>query len=198
MGVLTAELGTHPVGHFLESFLRHHDRSRLQLELIETQPRWEERNRSLRALAHHALLLPQADPVVRRALIRERDYAVIVETSGFTTASGLPLLAERLAPVQCHYVGFHASTHLPTLDWFIADAALLPPELEPQFSERIWRLPRPWAAYTPPPMSCRKPRHCRPMSRCCSAPATRWPSSAPKPWPTGLRRCEPCPRPGCC
>lgn len=150
VGILTAELGTHPVGHFLESVLRHHHRGRLQLELIETQPRWEERNRSLRALAHDSLLLPQADLAARRALIRERGYQVIVETSGFTTASGLPLLAERLAPVQCHWVGFHASTHLPTLDWFIADAALLPPELEPQFSERIWRLPRPWAAYTPP------------------------------------------------
>ncbi len=150
VGVLTAELGTHPVGHFLESVLRHHHRGRLQLELIETQPRWEERNRSLRALAHDSLLLPQADLAARRALIRERGYQVIVETSGFTSASGLPLLAERLAPVQCHWVGFHASTHLPTLDWFIADAALLPPELEPQFSERIWRLPRPWAAYTPP------------------------------------------------
>jgi len=150
VGLLTAELGTHPVGHVLESLLRHHNRTRLQLELIETQPRWEERNRSLRALAHHALLLPQADLAARRALIRERGYQVIVETSGFTTASGLPLLAERLAPVQCHWLGFHASTHLPTLDWFIADPALLPPELETQFSERIWRLPRPWAAYTPP------------------------------------------------
>ncbi|MGB5134626.1 MAG: tetratricopeptide repeat protein [Prochlorococcaceae cyanobacterium] len=150
VGILSAELGTHPVGHFLESVLRHHNPSRLQLELIETQPRWEERNRSLRALAHHALLLPQADLTARRALIRERGYQVIVETSGFTSASGLPLLAERLAPVQCHWVGFHASTHLPTLDWFIADAALLPPDLEGQFSERIWRLPRPWAAYTPP------------------------------------------------
>ncbi|MGL6134763.1 MAG: hypothetical protein ACRC1L_11335 [Prochlorococcaceae cyanobacterium] len=150
VGILSAELGTHPVGHFLESFLSYLDRSRLQLELIETQPRWEERNRSLRALAHDALLLPQAEVAVRRAQVRERGSQGSVETSGFTTASGLPLLAERLAPVQCHYVGFHASTHLPTLDWFIADAALLPPELEPQFSERIWRLPRPWAAYSPP------------------------------------------------
>ncbi len=150
VGILTAELGTHPVSHFLESFLRHHDRSRLQVELIETQPRWEGRNRELRALAHDALQLPQADVAVRRGLIRERGYQVIVETSGFTTASGLPLLAERLAPVQCHWVGFHASTFLSTLDWFIADAVLLPPELEEQFSERIWRLPRPWAAYTPP------------------------------------------------
>ncbi len=150
MGILTAELGNHPVGHFLESFLRHHDCSRLQVELIETQSRWEERNRSLRALGHDALLLPQADMAQRRALISARGYDVIVETSGFTTASGLPLLSERLAPVLCHWAGFHASTHLPTIVWFIADVALMPPELEPQFSERIWRLPRPWAAYTPP------------------------------------------------
>jgi predicted O-linked N-acetylglucosamine transferase (SPINDLY family) len=182
VGILSAELGTHPVGHFLESFLRHHDRSRQQLELIETQPRWEERNRTLRALAHHALLLPQADLAARRALIRERGYQVIVETSGFPTASGLPLLAERLAPVQCHYVGFHASTHLPTLDWFIADAALLPPELEDQFSERIWRLPRPWAAYSPPAEL---------------PPAVSLPASAPTPLPTGQRPCGRCPRPSC-
>lgn len=150
VGILTAELGSHPVSQFLEGLLRHHNRQRLQLELIETQPRWENRNQELRQLAHDTLLLPQADATVRRDLIRSRHYDVILETSGFTTASGLPLLAERLAPVQCHYVGFHASTLLPSIDWFIADPALLPPELDDQFSERIWRLPRPWAACTPP------------------------------------------------
>ena len=150
VGILTADLGQHPVGHFLEGFLRHHDRRRLQVELIETQPRWESRNRELRTLAHACLQLPQADIDLRRELLRERHYDVIMETSGFTTASGLPLLVDRLAPVQCHYLGFHASTLLPTIDWFIADPVLLPFELEPQFSERIWRLPRPWAAYTPP------------------------------------------------
>jgi predicted O-linked N-acetylglucosamine transferase (SPINDLY family) len=150
VGILSAELGNHPVSCFLESFLRHHDRSRFEVELIQTQPRQETRNRVLCDLAHASLLLPQGNAEVSRDLIRERGYQVILETSGFTMASGLPLLAERLAPVQCHYVGFHASTFLPTIDWFIADPVLLPPELEQQFSERIWRLPRPWAAYTPP------------------------------------------------
>ncbi len=150
VGILTAELGTHPVGDFLESFLCHHDRSRLQVELIETRPRWEHRNRVLRALAHDSLLLPQAEAEVCRELIHDRGYRVIVETSGFATASGLPLLAGRLAPVQCHWVGFHASTFLDSIDWFLADPVLIPSELECQFSERIWRLPRPWAAYTPP------------------------------------------------
>ncbi len=189
VGILSAELGTHPVGHFLESFLRHHDRTRLQLVLIETQPRWEERNRTLRALAHDSLLLPQADAATRRALIRERGYEVLVETSGFTTASGLPLLAERLAPVQCHYVGFHASTHLPTLDWFIADAALLPPELEPQFSERIWRLPRPWAAYSPPaelPPAISLPASAAPVFGSCNQVAKLGPATLSY-WAAALR-----------
>lgn len=149
VGILTAEIGNHPVSHFLESFLRHHNRQRLEVELIETQARWEERSFALRALAADSLLLPEASIEERRQRIRERGYQVIVETSGFTSASGLDLLAERLAPVQCHYVGFHASTCLDSIDWFLADSVLIPPELEGQFTERIWRLPRPWAAYMP-------------------------------------------------
>lgn len=150
VAILTAEPGSHPVSFFLESFLRHHDRSRLQVELVETRPLSESRDGRLRGLAHASLQLPKADQAQQRDLIRDRGYTVIVETSGFTAGSGLSLLAERLAPVQCHYIGFHASTLLSTIDWFIADPVLLPPELEYQFSERIWRLPRPWAAYTPP------------------------------------------------
>jgi predicted O-linked N-acetylglucosamine transferase (SPINDLY family) len=149
VGILTAEIGNHPVSHFLESFLRHHNRQRLQVELIETQERGDERSFALRALAADSLLLPDVSMAEQRQRIRERRYQVIVETSGFTLASGLDLLTERLAPVQCHYVGFHASTFLETIDWFLADSVLIPPELESQFTERIWRLPRPWAAYAP-------------------------------------------------
>lgn len=150
VGILTAEIGTHPVSFFLAGLLIHCDRSRLHLEAIQTQPREETRNRELLSLTDDWLLLPQANADQCRALIHNRSYDVIIETSGFTAFSGLHLLAERLAPVQCHYVGFHASTFLPTIDWFIADKSLVPSELENQFSERVWRLPRPWAAYTPP------------------------------------------------
>jgi predicted O-linked N-acetylglucosamine transferase (SPINDLY family) len=150
VGLLTAELGDHAVGYFLESFLRHHDRRQLQVELIETQPRPEPRSAALRALAADSFLLPERDRNEARRRIQERHYEVIMETSGFTSASGLDLLASRLAPVQCHYIGFHATTGLDTIDWFVADAHLVPAELESQFSERIWRLERPWAAYTFP------------------------------------------------
>lgn len=127
VGILSAELGNHAVGRFLESFLRHYQRDRLEVELIETQARGETQNQTLRGLADHAFLLPERDHQRSWAMIEQRRYAVILETSGFTSASSLDLLVRRLAPVQCHYIGFHATTELDTIDWFIADPHLLPP-----------------------------------------------------------------------
>jgi predicted O-linked N-acetylglucosamine transferase (SPINDLY family) len=71
---------------------------------------------------------------------------VIVETSGFTANSGIEILAERCAPVQCHYIGFHASTGLDTMDWFIGDELTAAEDLADQYVERLWPLPRPWLA----------------------------------------------------
>jgi predicted O-linked N-acetylglucosamine transferase (SPINDLY family) len=82
-----------------------------------------------------------------RSLIQGRHYDIIIETSGFTQDSGIALLAQRCAPIQCHYIGYHASTGLSTIDYFIGDHEVTPPEFSDQFSERLVRLPRPWLAY---------------------------------------------------
>jgi predicted O-linked N-acetylglucosamine transferase (SPINDLY family) len=84
-----------------------------------------------------------------RDLIRSRQLDILVETSGFTANSAIELLAERCAPVQCHYIGYHATTGLDTIDWFIGDAETVPEEFAPQFVEGLWRLPRPWLARQP-------------------------------------------------
>ena len=58
--------------------------------------------------------------------------------------------------MQCHYVGFCGTTGLATIDYMIGDAVLTPPELQNQFSEKLWPLPRCWSTYaptfTPPPL----------------------------------------------
>ncbi|MCU0530078.1 MAG: FkbM family methyltransferase [Cyanobium sp. Prado107] len=151
VGILSAEIGDHVVSLFLEPFLRHHDRQRLEVELIEMkhhQTAWAD---ELRALAHAVIPLGDVTRPEARRRIRSRAYHVIVETSGFTSHSGIELLAERCAPVQCHYIGFHASTGLDTIDWFIGDAITAAPELAYQYVEGLWRLPRLWLASCRPP-----------------------------------------------
>jgi len=151
IGFLSAEIGNHVVASFLEPFLLHYDRSRFSVELFAVARRFD--TVAERLVAHadeHWLLSGMAMPQAR-ALIRSRRLDVLVETSGFTRDSGIDLLAERCAPVQCHYIGFHATTALDTIDWFIGDAETVPEAFAPQFVERLWRLPRPWLACNPHP-----------------------------------------------
>jgi len=146
------------VAFFLETFLRHYDRERFAVELFAVSRRFEEAAERMVTLVDRHWLLSGMAPTQARALIRSRRLDVLVETSGFTRDSGIDLLAERCAPVQCHYIGFHATTALDTIDWFIGDAETVPEEFAPQFVEGLWRLPRPWLAcmpddYLPPALS---------------------------------------------
>jgi protein O-GlcNAc transferase len=147
VGLLSADIGSHVVGWFLDSLLRHHDPARCQLELLSMKRRYESYSEALIAMAEGFHSLEGLPDTQARALMRERDYDLIVDTSGYTGGTGIHLLAERCAPVQAHYIGYHATTGLATIDAFIGDEETAAPELQEQFSERLWRLPRPWLAF---------------------------------------------------
>ena len=151
IGFLSAEIGQHVVGSFLGSFLEHYDRSRFAVELFAASRRFDATAEWMAArVDRHWLLSGMAAPQARR-LIRSRRLDLLVETSGFTRDTAIDLLAERCAPLQCHYIGFHATTGLDTIDWFIGDAETVPESFASQFSEGLWRLPRPWLARIPDP-----------------------------------------------
>ncbi|MFM9071946.1 MAG: tetratricopeptide repeat protein [Cyanobium sp.] len=147
VGLLSADIGSHVVGRFLDPLLRHHDPLRTHLELVSMRRRYEESSEALIGLADGFHSLEGLPAAQARDLLRQQNYDLIVDTSGYTRNSGLHLLAERCAPVQAHYIGYHATTGLPTIDWFIGDGETASEELQDQFSERLWRLPRPWLAY---------------------------------------------------
>lgn len=146
VGFLSAELGDHVVSKFLEPFLTHYDRSRFEVELIEVHEHRSLKALQLGQLADAVLTVQGLNLEDSRQRIRSRGYNVIVETSGFTQNSGISILADRCAPVQCHYIGFHASTGLETIDWFIGDELTAAEELSDQYVEKLWRLPRLWLA----------------------------------------------------
>jgi predicted O-linked N-acetylglucosamine transferase (SPINDLY family) len=149
IGFLSAEIGNHVVASFLFSFLENYDRDHFAVELFAASRRFDATASELAKLADHHWLLDGMEIGRARDLIRSRQLDILVETSGFTADSAIELLAERCAPVQCHYIGYHATTGLDTIDWFIGDAETVPEEFAPQFVEGLWRLPRPWLARRP-------------------------------------------------
>ena len=158
--LISGDIGDHSVSCFLEPVLRSIDRDRFQLVLALTHRRREARAQELEQLADELIDLTGLGEVEAVVVLRQSSCAVAIDTSGWTEHNPLRLLRHRVAPVQCHYVGFCGTTGLANMDYMIGDAVLTPHELQNQFSERILALPRCWSTYaptfTPPPLRDRR------------------------------------------
>ena len=146
IGILSAEIKEHVVAFFLTPFLENYDRSRFQVDLLLVKSVDDQRSRYLKGLADSVVDLGGFDQFQARQVVMDRRYDIVLETSAYLHSASLFILSHRCAPVQCHYIGFHATTGLDTIDYFIGDAETVPEDFSEDFSETLWRLPRPWLA----------------------------------------------------
>jgi protein O-GlcNAc transferase len=147
LGVVSAELGQHPVAEFLQPILEHLDRSRFHVTLYPTAVRTEPRAAKFRELADEFKSLTELSDIQATNLIRSDRIDILIDTTAHMRDSRLGIFARRAAPVQCHYIGYHGSTGLTEMDWYISDEVLLPATYDMHFREGIWRLPRLRLAY---------------------------------------------------
>ena len=147
IGVVSAEIGQHAVAEFLEPLLEQIDRSRFHVTLYPTTARQDLRAARFAALADAFRPLIGISDKTAAASIRSDRIDVLIDTTAYMRGCRLGIFAHRAAPVQCHYIGYHGSTGLTEMDWFIADGNLLPPSCDSHFRERVWRLPRLWISY---------------------------------------------------
>lgn len=151
IGFVSGDLHNHPVGFFLESvmsqwraagdmtaiaFYNHPLNDALTARLKRNFDGWQD-------------IWNLGDEEVA-ALIQSLRVDVLVDLSGHTAHHRLGLFAARLAPVQVAWLGYWASTGLPTMDFLIADPVSVPPEHEGHFVESIRRLPHTRLCFTPP------------------------------------------------
>jgi predicted O-linked N-acetylglucosamine transferase (SPINDLY family) len=151
IGFVSAELGNHAVAMFLGSVLEHYNRDQFELYLYESAERsGEERERAqLLPFATKVLPIHGLNDVEARQCIINDKIDVLIDTTGCMRGSRLAMLARRCAPVQCHYIGFHGSSGVEAIDWYIGDSVYTPPAFDGHLLERVWRLPRCFVAYRP-------------------------------------------------
>jgi predicted O-linked N-acetylglucosamine transferase (SPINDLY family) len=75
---------------------------------------------------------------------------ILIDLSGHTAHNRLPMFAWKPAPVQVSWLGYFATTGVPTMDYLLADPWTLPASEESSFTEKIWRLPQTRLCFTPP------------------------------------------------
>lgn len=172
IGILSAEVREHVVGFFMTPLLENFDRRRFQVDLLDVCTHHDHRSRYLKGLADSVVELGGLNQIQARQVVRDRGYDIVVDTSGYLHSASLFIMSNRCAPVQCHYIGFHATTGLDTIDYFIGDSETVPEEFSEDFSETLWRLPRPWLARSlsdAVPMAQSMATHSAPVFGCFSS-----------------------------
>lgn len=150
VGLVSGDLGQHPVGYFLESFLGAVDRARISFHAYATWPRQDALGARLRAqVAGWRDIHGMTDEAAAK-LISEDGIDILIDLSGHTMRNRLPLFAWKPAPVQVTWLGFFASTGVAEIDWILTDPIAAPASEAGQFSEQNWPLPETRLCFAPP------------------------------------------------
>jgi protein O-GlcNAc transferase len=150
VGFVSGDLRHHPVGFFLEGLLNHLDPARVQAVAFSTRAQQDALGQRLQERCVGWHVIGGLDDATAATLVREQAIDVLVDLAGHTAGNMLGVFAHRSAPVQLSWLGFLASTGLPTMDAVLADAITVPPGQEGQFTEQVWRMPVTANCFTPP------------------------------------------------
>lgn len=151
IGYLSADFRQHPVSHFIEPVLRHHDGDRFEIFCYHSDAREDSITTRLTGWVKHWRSVGDASDDDLERMLREDDLDILVELSGHSDGHRLGVLARRVAPIQVTYLGYPNTTGLRAIDYRITDGHADPPgESDELHVERLVRLPTTFLCYSPP------------------------------------------------
>jgi len=153
IGLVSGDLGDHPVGFFVDSVLSAlaaTNADRLEIFVYSNRFCSGEINERLKACCRRWYSAVGVSDKVLAQRIHEDTVDILIDLSGHTGLNRLPVFAWKPAPIQVSWLGYFATTGVTAIDYLIADPWTLPPSEEPHFTEAIWRLPETRLCFTPP------------------------------------------------
>ena len=149
VGLVSADLKSHPVGFFLEGILSAVNASRIELMAFGPKPAADPLSKRLERYLSSWEPLPPSDFEAAKR-IHSRAPHVLIDLSGHAAGNRLPVFAYRPAPVQVSWLGYFGTTGLSQIDYVLADPISVPEAGEGEFIERVWWLPETRLCFTPP------------------------------------------------
>ncbi len=150
IGYVSPDFRHHAVSRFFEALLAAHHREDVEVHCYAQVPRPDAVTERLRQLADGWRFIHGMDDETAARRIHADGIHVLVDLAGHTADNRLGIFTYRPAPVQATYLGYCTTTGLTTMDYWITDRWLNPPDTEERASETLYRLERCWLCYTPP------------------------------------------------
>jgi protein O-GlcNAc transferase len=140
LGYLSGDFRRNPLPYLVRGLFAEHDRRRFEVFAFSTGPDdgSEERAAIRSAVDQFRELQGSSDHAVARA-IRDDAIDILIDLSGLLEHGRPGVLALRPAPVTINWLGFIGSMG-SLCDVILADGITIPPQVEPEYGERVLRL----------------------------------------------------------
>lgn len=161
VGYVSANFYLHSVAYFLEPILAHHDKASIETFCYANMDGQDAKTDDFKRHADHWRDIKTLDDVAAAALIMADEIDILVDLAGHTADNRLGVFTRKPAPVQLSYLGYPATTGLPSMDYRFTDEQADPPGMtEHLHTERLWRLPDGFLCYQPPTRPVLAPPPC--------------------------------------
>jgi predicted O-linked N-acetylglucosamine transferase (SPINDLY family) len=156
LGYFSADLRDHPVGWLAAEVFEAHERRHFETTAFAFGPEGRD---PMRLRLEHAFdrfidVGDRSDADVVR-LARSLKIDIAIDLGGYTEGCRPEIFSLRAAPLQVGYLGYLGTLGGP-LDYLLADAVLVPPELREHYTEKLLYLPSYQANGRVRPMATRR------------------------------------------
>jgi predicted O-linked N-acetylglucosamine transferase (SPINDLY family) len=138
---LSSDFHQHATAELIVGLIERHDRAQFEVTAMSfsRDDAGQMQERLVKAFDHFVDVREMTDEAVAQRL-HEGGYHIAIDLKGHTEGARPGILARRPCPVQVSYLGY-PGTVAPWLDYVVADAAVLPFDKQPDYSEAIVHLP---------------------------------------------------------
>jgi protein O-GlcNAc transferase len=146
LGFMSSDLRAHPVAYFALPLFEHYDRSRFEIYCYSYYLHDEDRLQArIREMVDVFRWKKETTDRDAAQMIADDQLDMLIELGGSTHMNKLGVMAYRPAPLQASWLGYPHSAGLSTIDYFILDPYVVPPNRELVLEEPLL-MPKSWIA----------------------------------------------------
>jgi predicted O-linked N-acetylglucosamine transferase (SPINDLY family) len=152
VGFVSSDLKNHPIGYFLFETLKYLKDMNIELVAYSNLIQKDEDilTNELKNFFSQWHRTKNMNDLELINLIRHDKINLLIDLSGHSAKSRLPIFINRPAPLQITWAGYLDTTGLREIDYIIADPFVVDKTQESLFVEKVWRLPEIWNSFSQP------------------------------------------------
>lgn len=142
IGYLSSDIHHHATAYLIAELFALHDKNRFEVFCFSYGAPDDSAIRTrIMQDAEHFIDLHGLSGSAALTAVRDAQLDVLIDLKGHTRGNALPLLAQRAAPVQMHYLGHPGTIGAGFIDYLVGDPTVTPSENDIFYTEKVLHHP---------------------------------------------------------